>query len=118
MAFYGIGRLLGITAQIIPVPDTSYWWTIPVLIFAAFQNAADLVFSGEGLGAVVAALDVARSARRRALENFAFAALYNLIAAPAAMFGFINPFVAALAMSGSSLAVTLNALRTGRGKTS
>ena len=40
MAFYGIGRLLGITAQIIPVPDTSYWWTIPVLIFAAFQNAA------------------------------------------------------------------------------
>jgi len=40
LAFYGIGRLLGITAQIIPVPDTSYWWTIPVLIFAAFQNAA------------------------------------------------------------------------------
>ena len=84
----------------------------------ASQNAADLVFSGEGLGAVVAAFDVARSARRRALENFAFAALYNLIAAPAAMFGFINPFVAALAMSGSSLAVTLNALRTGRGRTS
>lgn len=84
----------------------------------ASQNAADLVFSGEGLGAVVAAFDVSRSARRRALENFAFAALYNLIAAPAAMFGFINPFVAALAMSGSSLAVTLNALRTGRGRTS
>ena len=79
----------------------------------ASQNAADLVFSGEGLDAVVAALDVARSARRRALENFAFAALYNLIAAPAAMFGFINPLVAALAMSGSSLTVTLNALRTG-----
>lgn len=79
----------------------------------ASQNAADLVFSGEGLEAVVAALDVARSARHRALENFAFAALYNLIAAPAAMFGFINPLVAALAMSGSSLTVTLNALRTG-----
>lgn len=84
----------------------------------ASQNAADLVFSGEGLDAVVAALDVARSARGRALENFAFAALYNLIAAPAAMFGLINPFVAALAMSGSSLAVTLNALRTGRGRAS
>ena len=79
----------------------------------ASQNAADMLFSGEGLEAVVAALDVARSARRRALENFAFAALYNLIAAPAAMFGFINPLVAALAMSGSSLTVTLNALRTG-----
>ncbi len=77
----------------------------------ASQNAADLVFSGEGLGAVVTAIDVARAARRRALENFGFSALYNLIAAPAAMLGLINPFVAALAMSGSSLVVTLNALR-------
>ena len=82
----------------------------------ASQNAADLVFSGERLEAVVEAIDVARSARRRALENFSFAALYNLVAAPAAMLGFVNPFVAALAMSGSSLVVTLNALRTGAGR--
>lgn len=39
LAFYGIGRLLGVTAQIIPAPDTSYWWTVPVLILAALQNA-------------------------------------------------------------------------------
>ncbi|HEY9236906.1 MAG TPA: HAD-IC family P-type ATPase, partial [Phenylobacterium sp.] len=77
----------------------------------ASQNAADLIFSGEGLSAVTTALDVASSARTRALENFGFAALYNLVAAPAAMLGLINPFVAALAMSGSSLVVTLNALR-------
>ena len=43
----------------------------------ASQNAADLVFKGEELGAVVLAIDVARAARRRALENFAFSALYN-----------------------------------------
>ena len=79
----------------------------------ASQNAADLVFSGERLEPVVAAFDVARSARRRALENFGFAALYNIVAAPAAMLGLVNPFVAAIAMSGSSLIVTLNALRTG-----
>ncbi|ACG79217.1 cation-transporting ATPase, E1-E2 family [Phenylobacterium zucineum HLK1] len=79
----------------------------------ASQNAADLVFSGEGLSAVVEAVDLARTARKRAMENFGFAALYNVVAAPAAMLGFVNPFVAALAMSGSSLAVTLNALRTG-----
>jgi Cu2+-exporting ATPase len=79
----------------------------------ASQNAADLVLSGQELGAVVEALDVARSARGRALENFGFAALYNLLAAPAAMLGFVNPFVAAIAMSGSSLVVTLNALRVG-----
>ncbi|WP_405041461.1 heavy metal translocating P-type ATPase [Phenylobacterium sp.] len=79
----------------------------------ASQSAADLVFSGERLGAVVEAIDTARTARRRAMENFTFAAAYNLIAAPAAMLGLVNPFVAALAMSGSSLAVTLNALRMG-----
>jgi P-type Cu2+ transporter len=77
----------------------------------ASQNAADLVFTGEGLYAVVTSIDVARAARRRALENFSFSALYNLIAAPAAVFGLVTPLVAALAMSGSSLAVTLNALR-------
>jgi Cu2+-exporting ATPase len=77
----------------------------------ASQNAADLVFSGDHLGAVVEAIDVARQARRLAMQNFGFAALYNLVAAPAAMLGLVNPFLAALAMSCSSLAVTLNALR-------
>jgi Cu2+-exporting ATPase len=77
----------------------------------ASQNAADLVFSGDSLGSVVEALRIARRARQLALENFGFAALYNMAAAPAAMLGLINPFLAALAMSGSSLVVTLNALR-------
>jgi P-type Cu2+ transporter len=72
-----------------------------------------VVFSGVGLWAVVDAIVVARCATRRALENLGFAALYNALAAPAAMLGLVNPFVAAIAMSGSSLAVTLNALRTG-----
>ena len=85
----------------------------PGTALEASQNAADLVFSGEGLMTVVDALDVARSARKRALENFGLAGLYNLIAGPAAMLGLVNPFVAAIAMSGSSLVVTLNALRTG-----
>ena len=88
----------------------------PGSALGASQNAADLVFTHDTLMSVVDAIDVARSARRRALENFGFAALYNLVAAPAAMLGFVNPFVAALAMSGSSLVVTLNALRArGRG---
>jgi len=77
----------------------------------AAQNAADLVFTGEELGAVIEAIDTAREARRRALENFGFSALYNVVAAPAAMFGLINPFIAALAMSGSSMVVLLNAAR-------
>ena len=88
----------------------------PGTALAASQNAADLVLTGDALMAVVEAIDVARSARRRALENFGFAALYNLVAAPAAMIGLVNPFVAALAMSGSSLVVTLNALRVRGGR--
>lgn len=85
----------------------------PGTALEASQNAADLVFSGAELGSVTVALDVAASARKRALENFGFAALYNMVAAPAAILGLVNPFVAAIAMSGSSLIVTLNALRTG-----
>ena len=81
----------------------------------ASQNAADLVFSG-GLSAVPEAIRVARMARNRVVENFGFSALYNLIAAPAAMFGLVNPFVAALAMSGSSLVVIVNAMRMNLGE--
>jgi P-type Cu2+ transporter len=77
----------------------------------ASQNAADLVFSGTELAAVPLAIDVARKARKRAMENFSMSALYNVVAAPAAMFGLVNPFIAAIAMSVSSLVVTLNALR-------
>ena len=64
-------------------------------------------------GAARLPLDVARTAKRRTVENFGFSAIYNLVAAPAAMLGLVNPLVAALAMSGSSMIVTLNALRLG-----
>ncbi|MGM9458124.1 HAD-IC family P-type ATPase, partial [Lacticaseibacillus rhamnosus] len=50
----------------------------------AAQTAADLVFTGEGLGAVVETVETARESRRRALENFGFSGLYNLVAIPAA----------------------------------
>jgi Cu2+-exporting ATPase len=79
----------------------------------ASQNAADLVFLNGGLTAAPLAIEVARQARKRALENFAFSGAYNLVAAPAAILGLVNPFIAAIAMSASSLVVTLNALRMG-----
>jgi len=40
LGLYAIGRALGVTAQIVPVPDTTFWWTIPVLVLAALENAA------------------------------------------------------------------------------
>ena len=69
------------------------------------------MFQGQDLRVVVEAIDIARAARARVLENFALAALYNLVAAPAAVLGLVTPLIAALSMSGSSLVVTLNALR-------
>ncbi|MEO0721965.1 MAG: heavy metal translocating P-type ATPase [Pseudomonadota bacterium] len=79
------------------------------------QAASDAVFSG-GLIGVLRTIKVARHARRTMLENFALAAGYNLIAVPIAVTGHATPLVAAIAMSASSLLVTLNALRMPGGK--
>lgn len=39
LAFYFAGRFLGITADVVPAPDVVHWWTVPVLVLSAFQNA-------------------------------------------------------------------------------
>ena len=75
------------------------------------QTAADLVITGRKLAPVRFAMSTSQIARVRAMQNFGLAALYNALAIPAAMSGHVTPLVAALAMSGSSIVVTLNSLR-------
>jgi Cu2+-exporting ATPase len=88
----------------------------PVAASDVSRAAAGLVFTGERLEPVVFALEMARMARARALENFSLAAVYNAVAIPVALMGLVTPLIAALAMSGSSIVVTLNALRLRRAK--
>ena len=78
------------------------------------QTAADAVFQGEALAPIIETLSVAKAARRRSLENFAIAIGYNIVFVPMAVVGLVTPLIAAIAMSGSSLAVTANALRLAR----
>jgi Cu2+-exporting ATPase len=75
-----------------------------------------MILTGGDLGAIPRAVDVARQARRRIIENFGVAFAYNILAVPLAVAGHVTPLAAAIAMSTSSIVVSLNALRLARGK--
>lgn len=82
------------------------------------QAQADAVFVGERLRPVLDAVTTAVCARTLMAQNLWLAAIYNAIAVPIAIAGAVTPLIAALAMSGSSLLVTLNALRARTGGSS
>ncbi|SEN94113.1 heavy metal translocating P-type ATPase [Palleronia pelagia] len=77
----------------------------------AARSAADVVLLRGGLGGVTDALWTARAAMARMRQNIGLAVAYNVVSVPLAVLGYASPLVAALAMSLSSITVTLNAVR-------
>lgn len=75
------------------------------------RTAADFVFTRDSLATVAYAHRVARATGRIVRQNFGLAIIYNLFAVPLAMTGQLNPLIAAIAMSSSSILVVGNSLR-------
>jgi Cu2+-exporting ATPase len=72
---------------------------------------ADAILTAVSLEPLAKTLRLADKAQMIIKENLLWALIYNLLAIPAAMMGLVNPWVAGIGMSLSSLAVTLNAWR-------
>lgn len=75
------------------------------------RNAADFIFTHNRLADVNFAIEMSKRASRAVKQNFGLALCYNAVAIPLAVMGYATPLLAAIAMSSSSLVVTLNALR-------
>lgn len=97
-----------------PALASAYVSLSPITASGITQAAADALFLGDRLAPVAAAIEIACRAKTLMRQNLWFAVLYNSVAVPLAMLGLVTPLIAAAAMSGSSVIVTLNALRARR----
>ena len=79
------------------------------------QTVVDMVFQGSLLAPVAAVVETARHARTVMRQNLFLALGYNALMVPLAVAGFVTPWLAAAAMSSSSLLVLANSFRLRRG---
>lgn len=75
------------------------------------RDTADVILLGDEIGKLPLAFSLARRIMRNIHENLLWAVLYNAVCIPLAAMGLINPSLASAAMSFSSIAVLMNALR-------
>ncbi|PJF09593.1 heavy metal translocating P-type ATPase [Pseudorhodobacter sp. MZDSW-24AT] len=83
----------------------------PASALDAARVASDIVLLGQDMAPIADATRIAGQSTKRIRENFAISAWYNVVAVPLALVGLATPLAAALAMSLSSITVSLNALR-------
>jgi len=74
-------------------------------------SVSDIVLLDEKPESIYEAYRLSRKTYGAVKENLGFSILYNVVAVPLAMMGFVNPLVAALSMSLSSLVVVGNSMR-------
>ncbi len=75
------------------------------------RNSADFVLLKNNLSAIKTIIGIATKTQSLIKQNFGIAIIYNVLALPLAVLGYVTPLIAAVAMSISSLLVVLNALR-------
>ncbi len=78
---------------------------------ALSKSACDILLLEEDLSLLKKAFDNAQKVYQVVLQNIVLSLIYNAILIPVAMLGYINPLIASLSMSASSLLVVLNSLR-------
>jgi len=74
-------------------------------------SVSDIVLIDEKPKSIYEAYRISRRTFRAVKENLGFSILYNTVAVPLAVAGFVNPLIAALSMSLSSLIVVANSMR-------
>lgn len=74
-------------------------------------NVSDVVLLDEKPQSIYEAYKLSHRTFRAVKENLGFSLLYNIIAVPLAVLGFVNPLIAAFSMSLSSLIVVGNSMR-------
>jgi Cu2+-exporting ATPase len=75
------------------------------------RETADLVLPEKGLALLPWVISLARAVHRTIITNLLWAFGYNLVAITLAVFGMLQPILAAGLMAGSSLLVVFNSLR-------
>ncbi|MFK5976361.1 MAG: heavy metal translocating P-type ATPase [Sulfurovum sp.] len=74
-------------------------------------GVSDIVILDDKPQSIYEAYRLSQRTYRAIEENLGFSLLYNIIAVPLAVMGFVNPLIAALSMSLSSLVVVANSMR-------
>jgi cation transport ATPase len=75
------------------------------------QNIADIIINSSKLSAIITIFSYSKKVLKIMKQNLILALIYNILALPFAMAGYVVPLIAAIAMSSSSLLVVINSLR-------